>query len=62
MSPIRDAKMTNSLKFQSFPEYLKTLGRVELSETCEAVLAELRSREAEKIKLAAQMKLTEDKR
>jgi len=54
--------MTNSLKFQSFPEYLKTLGRVELSETCEAVLAELRSREAEKIKLAAQMKLTEDKR
>ena len=36
---------------------LKSLEQVELSETCEAILAEFRIREAEKIRVEAQRKL-----
>jgi len=47
---------------QPFPEYLKSLEQVELSEACEAILSEFRSREAEKIKIEARRKLTETDR
>lgn len=50
--------MTATYKYQTFPEYLKSLEQVELSETCEAILAEFRIREAEKIRVEALRKLT----
>ena len=49
--------MTSSFHTQTFPEYLKSLEQVELSEACEAVLSEFRSREAKKIKVEALRKL-----
>lgn len=50
--------MTAIYNYQTFPEYLKSLAQVELSETCEAILAEFRIREAEKIKSEALRKST----
>jgi len=50
--------MTTTYKYETFPEYLKSLEQVQLSETCEAILAEFRIREAKKIKIEALRKLT----
>ena len=45
--------MTAAPNPQAFQEYLKSLKQRELSAACEAVLAEFRSREAEKMKTDA---------
>jgi hypothetical protein len=57
MIPAEDFKMIAAFNSKPFPEYLKSLGQVELSEACEAILSEFRRREAEKIKIEALRKL-----